>query len=1026
MRCSDLELLIRRLRQPTIVYSLLENTILVCYETRTPQDDEHFRYQTGSFTNLRSKVNPPVMIGRQIERPFPLSWRLIVQMLSRWARFVLLLVLFVAFVSLAWQPACALAESAARDLQAPADTRPTHISRSGVTIIPSGRFITPRGVQVNVAPHPYGLALSPDGRTLVTVNSGTAPFSISIITQLASARPQVAQIPRGFKPSDADPKSVYLGAAIAPDNRTAFISEGNNGKVGIFDLVARRRLGSLTLDRAFQGKTFHDSLPGDLKLSSDGRYLYVLDVAHFRLVIFNTESRQMIASVAVGLLPFGIALSPDGKNLYVSNAGMFRYSLVPGFNPKDTMRTGLTFPPFGFPSKQAEEGTTIDGEKIPGLGSPNTPASNSLWVMNVSDPTRPHVTLKIPTGIPVGPLSVGGSSPCGVVASRRYIYVSNASQDSITMIDARTGRVKRTVLLEPAASVKGLRGVLPFGLALSPDDKRLYVACAGINAVAVLDARTVSVQGYVPTGWFPARVAVSADGSILYVANGKGFGAGPNGGPNFHEGPEGDYIGDITKGTVSIIRLHALSVPGEVWTISQRAQSAPGSPRDETNQVMANNGFIPSAVRDRRASDFPIPPPGTASREIRHVVFIIKENRTFDQVLGDMKEVGGETVNGDANLAGFGDHACVENKDLGTSFTNVRVSPNHHALATRFGISDNFYVDGDVSVDGHHWLVGNYPTEVLETAWPAGYGGEFDWKPDPNAPGRLEIGSTSPWPEDYLEAGSLWEHLARHHISFRNYGEGLELSGYDEEADMEPTGVREAVNVPMPEPLFENTSRIYPDFNTDISDQYRFQQFMREWRERYQSGREPLPQFISMWLPQDHTDKPHPSEGYPFRASYVADNDLALGKLVQVFSHSRYWRHMAIFVTEDDAQSGTDHVDAHRSILLVISPYSRRGVSHVHTDFMSILKTFDLIFGLPYLNQYDAAATDLFSRFTAVPDFTPYSALPSDRRVFDPAKVAENGLEHATEPPSAPLDDPATIRQEMEKQDGERTAGCPR
>jgi YVTN family beta-propeller protein len=948
-------------------------------------------------------------------------------MSNRCARRTLFFALVISLLAPALQPVHAYQASANRELGAPAGSWPTHISRSGVTVIPSGRFITPRGVQVKVAPHPYGLALSPDGRMLVTVNSGTAPFSISIITRLKSSHPEVAQIPRGFKPSGADPKSVYLGAAIAPDNRTAFVSEGNNGDIGIFDLIARRRLGFLNLDGAFHGKTFRDSLPGDLKLSSDGRYLYVLDMAHFRLVIFNIASRRIIASFGVGLLPFGMALSPGGKNLYVSNAGMFRYSLVPGLNPKDTLKTGLIFPPFGFPSKQAEQGVVIDGKRISGLGSPNTSASNSLWVIDVSDPTRPQVKLKIPTGLPVGPLSVGGSSPCGVVASRRWIYVSNASQDSITIVDARTGRIRKTVLLQPSPAVKGLRGVLPFGLALSPDGKRLYVACAGINAVAVLDARSGDVQGYIPTGWFPARVAVSADGSTLYVANGKGFGAGPNGGPNFHEGPEGDYIGDITKGTVSIIRLHVLTGPSEVWTISRPAESAPGSLAAETDQVLANNGFTPSAHPSLPAPDFPIPSPGRPGREIRHVVFIIKENRTFDQVFGDLKNVGGESVNGDPNLAEFGDNACVENKDIGRSFVNVRVSPNHHALAARFGISDNFYVDGDVSVDGHHWLVGNYPTEVLETAWPAGYGGEFDWKPDSNAPGRLEIGSTSPWPEDYLEAGSLWEHLARNHISFRNYGEGLELPGEDEEADMEPTGVRETVNVPMPEPLFENTSRIYPDFNTDISDQYRFQQFMREWHERYQSGREPLPQFISMWLPQDHTDKPRPSEGYPFRASYVSDNDLALGKLIQVFSHSRYWPHMAIFVTEDDAQSGTDHIDAHRSVLLVISPYSRRGVSHVHTDFMSILKTFDLIFGLPYLNQYDAVATDLSDRFTVVPDLTPYIALASDRRVFDPATVVENGLEHATEPPSAPLDDPATIREEMRQRDSEiASVGCPR
>ena len=200
-----------------------------------------------------------------------------------------------------------------------------------------------------------------------------------------------------------------------------------------------------------------------------------------------------------------------------------------------------------------------------------------------------------------------------------------------------------------------------------------------------------------------------------------------------------------------------------------------------------------------------------------------------------------------------------------------------------------------------------------------------------------------------------------------------------------PTGLRHAVNIHMPEVLFENTSRSYATFNTNISDQYRFGQFQREFELRYASGKEPLPQFIYIWLPNDHTAKPRPEGGYHYRASYVADNDLALGKLVALFSHSPFWKDMAIFVTEDDAQDGRDHVDAHRSLLLVISPYARRGVSHVHNSTAGILKTFDLVFGLPYLNQYDAADTDLSDMFADAPDFTPFEA----------------------------LDDPETIRREM-------------
>ncbi len=915
-------------------------------------------------------------------------------------RFAVLVFVFSSFVFVS---SCAKRPARVAELGAPAGNRPTEIVPGGTSILPNGRLITPQGVQVKVAPHPYGMALSPDGKMLVTSNNGTWPFSVSIISDLSSNKPEVRQIPPGYPPinSETDPRSVYLGVAIAPNNRTLYLSEGNNGKIGIFDLKTRRELGTLNLNGRYHRENYRYSLAGDLKLSPDGKYLYALDLAYFRMVVFNTQSLRMIASVRVGRLPFGLALSPDGKTAYVSNVGTFRYSLVPGYNPKDPLHTGLRFPPFGYPSRQAADGTVVQGKKIPGLGSPNVPQSNSVYVLDVANPAHPEVKARVRTGLPVGPQSIGGSSPGAVVAGRDKIYVSNSAQDSISILDAHTGTVEKTLILQPAKSVAGLRGLLPFGLALSPHGSRLYVACAGINALAVIDTKQEKVLGYIPTGWFPARVAVSPEGRTLYIDNAKGFGAGPNGGPDFHEGPAGDYIGDITQGVISIMpapktsELHAL-----------------------TQQVLHNNGFIPQQEPARQA-DFPVPPAGHVSSKIMYVVFIVKENRTFDQIFGDLKSVGGEKVNGDPELANYGDDATVSGNGEPT-YKHVRVTPNEHALAERFGVSDNYYVDSDVSVDGHRWLVANYPNTVVESAWPAAYGGEFSFEPDQNAPGRLEIGSTSPAPEDYLQTGSLWEHLSSHGITFRNYGEGLELAGEAEGGGTEPTGVRESTNVPMPEVLFVNTSHTYPTFNTSIPDQYRFEQFKHEFDTRYLSGKEPLPQFIYIWLPNDHTAKPHPKDGYPYRASYVADNDLALGKMVQLFSHSPFWQNMAIFVTEDDAQDGQDHVDAHRSLLLVISPYSRRGVSHVHESMLSILKTFDLIFGLPPINQYDAAATSLASCFTDHPDFTPYTALPEDSRIFDPAKARDPDYyasHHQPLPPSARLDDPAVIRQLMNEHD---------
>ncbi len=864
--------------------------------------------------------------------------------------------------------------------------------------MPNGRLITPLGKKVKVAPHPYGLARSPDGRTLVTANSGTAPFSVSIITELESAEPRVEQIPPGFVPreEDPDPDSVYLGVAIGPDNRTLYLAEGNNGRVGIFDLVSHERLYSLSLDGTFEGEAYGYSLTGELKLSPDGRYLYVLDLAHFRLVVMDTQSKQILASLPVGRLPFGLALSPDGQRAYVSNVGVFEYALVPGYDPKSPRQTGLDFPPFGFPSREAESGVRVGNTNVPGLGDANAPESNSLWVIDVSDPMQPRIIAKLKTGLPLGDKSVGGSSPGAVVAGRRKIYVSNANQDSVTVIDAPTHQVEKTVVLEPAATVGGLRGVIPFGMALSPDEKRLYVACAGINALAVVETTQGKVLGYIPTAWFPARVEISPDGKTLYVANSKGFGAGPNGGPNFRPGPEGTYVGDITKGIVSIIPVPETRALGAA-----------------TAQVLRNNGFVATARLRPPRRDFPIPPPGQASAKIRHIVFIVKENRTFDEVFGDVTSVGGIRVEAEPQLARYGEDSRLKEEKKDEAVEHARVTPNHHQLARRFAFSDNFYVDSDVSVDGHHWLVGNYPSALTEASWPAAYGHRLDFQPDPDAPGRLSVGSASPRPEEYLQAGSLWEHLARHHVTFRNYGEGFDLPGGKEGGGLQPTGTRLAVNVPMPEVLFQNTSRAYPMFNTSISDQYRFAQFEQEFRVRYLSGKRPLPQFIYVWLPNDHTAKVRPEDGYPYRASYVEDNDLALGKLVELFSHSPFWKDMSIFVTEDDAQDGVDHVDAHRSLLLVISPYARRGVSHVHTSMASILKTIELILGLPPLNQYDAAATDLADCFTEQPDFSPYVALPSDTRIFDPAKVREPGLEMQARPmaPSEPLDDPATIRR---------------
>jgi len=877
-------------------------------------------------------------------------------------------------------------------LEAPAGERYAERNPNGVTILPSGRLLTPHGKQVVVAPHPYGLALSPDGRTLVTSNSGTGPFSISILTNLDAPTPEMAQIPPGQQNSKEGINAVFMGVAIAPDNRTLYASGGNDGILLILDAQTKQKLGEIPLD----GAQYADSFPGDLVLTRDGRTLYVVDNANFRLVIVDTEARKVVRSVRVGRYPYAVALSPDEKTAYVANIGMFEYSAIPaplsiagrGAEGEGSGRSGLPFPPFGFPSKEARDGVVIDGRMIPGLGDPNVPESFSVWAVDVGA-AEPKVIAKVKTGTPVGEKgeryeSVGGSSPNALAVSDRFVFVSNGANDTVQAIDRTTHRIARTIRLSPSPLVAKLKGVMPFGLALSPDGRRLYVAESGLNAVGVIDTGSGKVVGHIPVGWFPSRLAVSQDGRTLYVANAKGFGAGPNGGPNFTPGPEGTSIGRLMRGSVSI-----LPAPSD----TELAQL--------TRQVLENNGLVNRYAEARSRPPSAIPRgTGRPSGQIRYVVFITKENRTYDEVFGALP--GGRGV---PEMARFGAPRRVGEHE------NVVAMPNHLRLALSFVVCDNFYMNSDHSADGHRWLVGVPPNVWVETNVSASYGGRRDFRLNTTAPGRRAIfeSNSSVMPEDYWEDGAIWEHLHRHGIAFRNYGEGFEFAGVDEGPGLKPTGARETVNIPMPKVLFDNTCREYPNFNMNIPDQYRADQFLKEFNAKFAHDPQAMPRYIYIHLPNDHGASPRPKDGYPYLESYMADNDLALGRIVEALSKSRYWPEMAIFVTEDDSQSGVDSVDAHRSVLLIISPYAKRGyLSHRHTDISSIHKTVFAIFGLPPLNQFDMLASDFSDCFTTTPDLRPYEAVSVDPRIFDPARARDPldpDYRQARLRPSIPLDD---------------------
>jgi hypothetical protein len=347
--------------------------------------------------------------------------------------------------------------------------------------------------------------------------------------------------------------------------------------------------------------------------------------------------------------------------------------------------------------------------------------------------------------------------------------------------------------------------------------------------------------------------------------------------------------------------------------------------------------------------------------------------------------------------------------------------PNHLALAKRFSISDNFYVDADVSADGHVWLTNTYPNQWMETHHPAAYGGRRSNREESKSPGKFGMTGAAGaiFPEDYNQHGSMWENLERQGKEFYNFGFGVEFdAGSFSDSTFKFGGVRYLVNYPLPGPLYSRTSRQFPTFNMAIPDQFRADIFIKEITEKYINANVGLPSIITLQLLNDHGAGERPTAGFPYNESYMADNDLALGRVVEFLSHTPYWKNMMIVVTEDDAQGGRDHIDAHRSILMVISPYAKKNFnSHQHYSFGSIFKTFWNILGTSYLNQYDFGVNDLSNCFSNQPDFTPYNALPVDPRIFDPAKAMsplDEKFDWKAFRDSPELDDP----EDMKKGDG--------
>lgn len=828
----------------------------------------------------------------------------------------------------------------------------THIDKNGETVLASGRFVTPAGQTIQITNDPFGMAVSPDGNTTVTLHNG-------VFTIINNATLSTTRVP-SYDGKILSPlsKGSFLGVAFSPDAKTVYLSGGDNGAVIIYDIASLKKLDSISLNGKIDTTDFEDSFTSDLVLNENNHELLVLDRGNYRMVRIDLTSRKITASIPTGRLPFGLALSPDHKMAFVANVGMYAYPLLPDLTPTNYDSLLLPYHPYGDNTKESIYGYNLNGRVIPGVGSPLAPEAMSVYAIDLTSNT---VVDKYKPGHQIGQMIedaevVGGASPNSIAVGSRYAYVTNATNDNISVIDYKNHVIVDHIQIKADSLIDHYRGLLPFGICLSIDEKTLYVALLGFNAIAVIDVDTKATKGLIPAGWGPARVQLSKDESILYAISCRGYGAGPNGGKNFKKPVQGTYIGDIQLGS-----FQKIPVPDSLQLAAYTKQAL-------------NNTFVQASIKDDVKNPMPLLP-GIRNTPIKYIVYITKENRTYDEMLGQLA-----SGKGDATLARFGMNVnIVKGKD---TLKHVNITPNHIKAAKQFAFSDNFYCDSDASIHGHHWMMGVIPNEWVETNSSVSKTAMLFSK----APGRRFPGSTGSMdPEDYAERGGLWEALERSNISFYNFGEANETAHNREEWMDTATGAGHGVMEPMQKALWSRTSHNYAGFNTDIPDQYRMEQFESEFTKMWLNGKEPLPQLITMQVPNDHTSDPRPQDGYPFIHSYVADNDIAVGRILQFLSRTPYWKNMLVIITEDDPQGGVDHIDAHRSLLMMAGPYVKKGyTSHTHANFGSILKTIYNILGVPYVNQYDATASLLQDFFTDKPDFTPYTMVLPSPSVFDP------------------------------------------
>ena len=701
------------------------------------------------------------------------------------------------------------------------------------------------------------------------------------------------------------------------------------------------------LSPAGEGTPIGDMLAGGT-VSPDGAWLAFASVGagNHKVYVVNRNDGRIADTVRIGQGWIGLGWAKDSRTLYVSGGTTPRIVrlavntqgklsapdsiAIPGIERNKAWIAGLAVNGSdAFVAVSASDKLLkVDLNSGRVTGTLAFDAGATPYQVRIAPDGRVYVALQAlaqvvevdPAKMTVARTIATGRHPNDLLVAGDRLFVTCGNDDVVDIFDRYDGTREERVLVRPWPDAPP--GSTPHALALSPDGKRVYVALSDNNAVAVLDVEKraqTNVLGFIPTGAYPSAVAALADGKRILIGSGKGLGTGRN--------DKTDAIDPVAgRGYPGIVsQLNGILFRVDVSTGERLAEM--------TKTVLEVSKYKPKMVerpfQAPRAGTNPIPSRLGDTSPIKHVLYIIKENRTYDQVFGDLTKDGKQYGNGDPRLTLFGED----------------VSPNHHQLARDYVLLDNLYASGEVSVDGHHWSNGAYVPDFMQRTWPQQYSG----KGEPRLTPALAETPT----------GRIWDHVRRAGLSYRTYYYHTRDRMNQEWADARAKGVRDYQAV-------------------DI--------FIREFKEMERTST--VPAFMVMALSEDHTKGTRPGVCTP--KACVASNDFGVGKIVEAISASSLWNEFAIFIIEDDAQNGPDHVDSHRTVGLVVSPYTRNtGIDHTHYTTTSMLRTIELILGATPMSQFDAAATPMYAAFHLRPDVAAYKAL-TPRTDLDEKNPAAN------------------------------------